>query len=48
MYKCNDCGETFAEPVEYTDYTEFWGAVAANKEYCCPYCDGYDWKEEFI
>lgn len=46
MYKCNDCGRIFEEPLEIRELMgEYWGAPAYDIFYYCPYCKSDDYDE---
>ena len=45
MYKCNECGEEFDEPVSYPECVgEYWGAPAYQSFYMCPCCKSDDFE----
>lgn len=46
MYRCNDCGHIFDSPSEVRESRgEFWGMLAFETMYYCPYCDSEDFDE---
>ena len=46
MFKCNDCGEIFFDPAEYTEKVgEFWGSPAYATFQQCPFCNSDDFSE---
>ena len=46
MFKCDNCGETFDEPLEVEECVgEFWGSPAFELWRVCPYCKDNDFHE---
>lgn len=46
MYRCNNCGTVFEEPLyEKESRGEFWGSPSYEDMYYCPYCRNNDFDE---
>ncbi len=47
MFKCNECGRRFEDPMMFNGETEeFWGRPSTEKYEGCPYCKSDDFFDE--